>query len=114
MCDDDFDSLDLWIEEWRRSRKRRTCYACQETIFPGHDYHRSFGCYDGDHSTFEHCARCWRIVEALQENLPGRAVVELDLNCGERWEDTIGHLPRDVAELAFALPGELRRVEVAS
>lgn len=101
MCD--IDEPDYPLKDvWRRARKEHTCYACRETIARTHVYHYSSGIdRDGEPYDYKHCARCWKIFEALWADTSEG--VQWDLDCGEVWEDP----PDQVAALAFALPGEI-------
>lgn len=101
MCDYDYEPTDVQVFEWIRARKPRPCCACQETIVPGQHYHRCKYLYDGEWSSYDHCGRCFRIVQSLWKTTDGSAI-EMGLDCGEVWETP----PDDVAALAFALPGE--------
>lgn len=89
-----------------KARVEHACYACGETIPPGHRYHRITGQWDGALETYKHCARCWTMYRALANEI-GDEHVELGLDCGETWESVIGEIPDVLAELAFALPGEV-------
>lgn len=100
MCGDpDYDSTEVH-SGWRRARKEHRCVACRETIRRGDRYHRTVQAYDGTVDESRHCARCWFMCEALWAD--GVESVELDLNCGEIWDDP----PDDVAALAFMSPSD--------
>lgn len=104
MCIDDYGSEgDFQTETWRTARKARRCCACGETITAGHRYHRTSGKWDGRMDTFDHCARCWRVVLLLSaERAWTDELVDLLLDCGEIYE---GDDPR-MYELAFATADE--------
>lgn len=98
MCDlDEENGPSASSEAWRNARKSHRCHACHETIRAGDRYHVLSGIWDGSAHTFKHCARCWTMLEELPDG------AQLDLNCGEIWENP----PEHVAALAFALPGEI-------
>ncbi len=84
MCDIDYESP-CQSREWRRARKSHDCYSCGEQIRSGDLYHYTSGIWDGAPDSFKHCARCWKIVEALWAD--GAASVDYSLSCGESWED---------------------------
>lgn len=105
MCDIDNEHLAFQNYTWRTARRHHECFACHETIQPGHRYHVTVGKCDGDFATLKHCARCWHMCEALW----GRGVewVNFRLACGETWESAFEEAPPpEVAALAFALPGD--------
>jgi len=107
MCDIDAeDGQGFGMGMWRAAAKEHKCGACLETIPKGHHYHIWSSVLDGRWASIKHCARCWAMVKALHAS--GFAdVVELELNCGETWEDASGEPPpAEVAALAFWLPGE--------
>lgn len=108
MCDIDGEYSDVWNEYTRKARKKHTCMACDETIRPGHSYHRVDSLYDGVWDHWIHCLRCWAIFEALFERARddagfGAICIDPSLNCGEEWKNP----PPEIAALAFALPGEI-------
>ena len=100
MCDGQAETGSAYAEEWRTARKEHRCCACRETIRAGDRYHHVWGVWDGEVDTFKHCARCWRIFQALVERMDGDPV-DLMLDCGTKWEENFGELPADVAALAF-------------
>jgi hypothetical protein len=110
MCDDRADAPEAWRETIRRARKSHHCCACKEVILPGDRYHYSSGVWDGSGGDFKHCLRCWKMFLALQnamDDVDGGGV-EITLDCGENWLDTIGDLPEDVAALAFMTRAEMQ------
>ena len=96
MCDLDDSATDI-DRRWQRARKPHRCGACGETIRVGDRYHIAVSIQDGDFSSFQHCARCWWMVEELWA--AGVEAVQWDLNCGETWDAR--DVPDEVAELAF-------------
>jgi len=107
MCGEDYDAVELQ-SRWRIARKPHLCLACRETIRPGDRYHFVVQNYDGELSTFKHCARCWMIIDALFA--AGADSVQWDLDCGQRWEDNFGPLPENLAALAFLTPDEAQAI----
>lgn len=101
MCDERSESPSVWSEKWRTSKKTHRCRVCGETIQPGHRYHYLSGIWDGRPDEFKHCARCWEIFSCLIAETDADAV-QLDLDCGEVWNDP----PENVAALAFMIPSE--------
>jgi hypothetical protein len=101
MCERAEEFFDVQNSVRRKARKEHPCCACSETIAVGHIYMRTFVVFDGRSDTYKHCLRCWKMLEALRESLPGDTAIAWELNCGEDWRNTIGVLPDDVAALAF-------------
>jgi len=101
MCDGSADGPSCSTNTFRRARKDHLCCACGERIDPGHRYHFTSGIWDGYAYSFKHCLRCWTMFEFLvQENYPD--LVDLDLNCGESYEDIFGKAPPEgIQALAF-------------
>ena len=89
---------------WRTARKPHRCYACRETIHPGHRYRYTSGIWDGTPHSFKHCARCWTMIDRLEE-WSGEGV-RYDLNCGEVYE---GDDPEMLA-LAFMTADEAQAI----
>lgn len=108
MCDGyDDEGPEVWSEQWRTARKEHRCYACRETVRPGDRYHVFRSLFDGRWSTTKHCARCWEMVEQIQNADFSNGVVELGLNCGHTWAELAGEPPPEhIAALAFWLPGD--------
>jgi predicted nucleic acid-binding Zn ribbon protein len=106
MCDWADEFATNLMRVYRVARKRHYCRACGEAIEPGQRYHVDSNVFDGNVSTWKHCARCWAMIEVLWERnrLTGDwgATVDFELNCGEVWRDP----PPEIAALAFALPGD--------
>ena len=109
MCDS-ADSCDVWDVTHPVARKAHKCLACDETIEPGHMYHRTAMLFDGQWDHMLHCTRCHRIFIAIQgkNHAEGNGVVAIDpeLDCGESWVDLFGEPPIEIQALAFMLPGE--------
>lgn len=103
MCDAFLEGPQAQSEKWRRARIEHKCYACREKILPGQRYHYYSGIWDGRPEAYKHCTRCWTMLDALFER--SSEPVDLRLNCGEVWENP----PPEVAELAFALPGDFNK-----
>jgi len=102
MCELDEDNAPTaCTTEWRTARKSHRCCACRETITARVRYHYMSGIWNGAPETFKHCARCWMLLEEIEAHNGDGA--QLDLNCGELWENP----PEHIAALAFALPGEI-------
>lgn len=85
MCDLDGNGPKAKSSQWQRANKEHECFACEETIRPGDLYHVYSGIWDGAPDRFKHCARCWKIVEALWKD--GAQYVDFSLSCGETWEE---------------------------
>ncbi len=101
MCSDDYDDVaTVAAHEWRRARKAHDCCACDEGIRPGERYHYTSQLFDGSWQSWKHCARCYAICTALWAD--GAGAIELELNCGEVWDDP----PPEVARLAFLTRAE--------
>lgn len=100
MCgyDYDYETPDVQCDEWRRARKNHECCACDDGIRHGELYHYQSQLDDGSWQTWKHCARCWAICNALWA--AGAEVIELELNCGEVWDDHFEPDP-EVERLAF-------------
>lgn len=96
---------DAFSERNPKARKSHTCSACYETIPPGIKYWRYGSVFEGTADTFKHCARCRAIMRAIRDHGP-RGPIDMQLECGESWEDVIGECPPEVQALAFMLPGE--------
>lgn len=104
MCDYLDDYADNIASRWVMTRRPVRCFACREMIPAGARSHVNVAKCDGEFQQTRHCARCWAICEALWA--AGAGPIDLALDCGERWEDTMGRLPEAVAGLAFVLPGD--------
>jgi hypothetical protein len=96
MCDENGERPQAWNATYRKARKEHQCYACDEAIRKGDRYRYSSGIWDHEPESFKHCLRCSTLLEALPSG------AQLDLNCGEVWENP----PEHIAALAFMLPGE--------
>lgn len=108
MCDLDVEGPSCQTLTWRRARKHHKCCACGEQVRPGDRYHVYSGIWDGQPETYKHCARCWSLLEVLSGEVDGP--VQLDLNCGQRWQDAFDEdQPDDVAALAFLTRDEAQR-----
>ena len=104
MCDFVDGYCDVWINRWIRARKARPCMACKEVIEVGDVYHKHEDLYDGAWQRWHHCARCWKMLVALESHLDDREIgVDPYLNCGEIWDDP----PDDVVALAFMSHAEI-------
>jgi hypothetical protein len=90
-----------------RARKPHTCSACSETIPRGYRYKRWALIFDGSAEDIKQCWRCYQIWSAIEDASPNEPIV-FTLDCGESWEDVFGELPAELAELAFALPGDFK------
>lgn len=101
MCGEPAEDVDFENRREVTARKPHACYGCHETIRIGDRYRRTVQCVDGAVSTYHHCLRCWRMLDALWAVTDGEPV-RWDLNCGEVWENP----PAEVAALAFMLPDE--------
>lgn len=96
MCDYDYDEDGgVWDPHHVVARKEHRCYACAETIAPGHEYVRTGSLSDGQWETYRHCLRCWAMCEALWARVEGP--IDVGLCCGETWEAP----PDAIAALAF-------------
>ena len=99
----------------RRSRTKRACMACGETIRVGDRYANVFIVEeDGDTDTVVRCLRCQEIHRAVRRAWRSQGVHDMwpdeRLNCGETWEDEHdGAPPPDVARLAFLTADEAQR-----
>jgi len=108
MCDVGLERPGTYHERWHVARKEHRCCSCGEGIEPGHRYHYTFGVWDGDVSTYRHCARCWAMFDAIVAQTEPGELVDMQLACGTSWQDAFGSdPPAEVAALAFALPGEV-------
>ena len=96
--------------KFNEARIEMECYACLEAISPGQTYHSYtkfivVSCY----SHVAHCLRCWKIIEAIWARAGKGIAVRLRLDCGETWESAFEEdPPKEVAALAFALPGDFQ------
>ena len=107
MCGDWLDRPSMYEETEPVARKQHTCDACGETIKPKQRYLRIFGVWEGEAQTIKHCWRCHQLAEALFD--AGVESIDLELNCGETWDQAFGAPPPDdVAALAFALPEDFQ------
>ena len=84
MCDTDAPGPAVYRDGWVRARKPHRCTVCDETIRRGDLYHKADGLWEGDWGHYKHCARCWRLFEALNAQAPGQ--IPLGLDCGEVYE----------------------------
>lgn len=103
MCDVDADFPSFYQASWVRAKIEHFCCACCEIVRPKDLYHLSKGCWDGRFSVYKHCARCWRLFEALDSKNPGE--VALELNCGEVYEGK----DADMLFMAFMTKDEAQR-----
>jgi len=106
MCefDGDGEEAKIWNEEEITAAKEHRCSGCREPIRKGHKYRRTTVLGDS-WNTWKHCQRCATLVDVLKKSMgrEGYTTELLDLNCGETWVD----VPPELADLAFALPGEV-------
>ena len=109
MCDLGYDEVtEVMVDSWIKAAKAHPCMACKESIPVGIVYHESKRLADGDWHRWKHCVRCWRMCEALWQRNGGECI-DMGLKCGEVWEQP----PDEIAELAFALPGDLQERPVS-
>lgn len=108
MCDD-YGGPEFSVSEWSRARKSHDCCSCSSAIRIGDLYHETRGRWDGEFSTFKHCARCYEICLALWS--AGAKSIDLTLDCGEKWHDNFD-VP-EPAELAFLTADEAQMCAVA-
>lgn len=104
MCefDSDGETAKIWDEEEITAAKEHKCSGCRETIRKGHKYRRTAVLGDS-WNTWKHCQRCAALVDVLKTSMGHYTTEMLYLNCGETWVD----VPPELAEIAFALPGEV-------
>lgn len=106
MCDEAEEYYTVFRESKVRARKSHACCACKETIEPKHIYYRTFTVFDGDSATYKHCVRCMKMLNAILNARESGVAVDMRLNCGELWSQTIGDVPDHIAALAFMTPAE--------
>jgi len=105
MCDGGVDEItEVQLDSWLKAAKERLCIACRESIPAGIIYHQSRRLVEGSWEVWSHCVRCWRMCEALWQRNGGECI-DMRLSCGEVWDSP----PEAVAELAFALPGDMQK-----
>lgn len=102
----------VYDEAWiRKAHKAHICDACGEGIAAGSSYWRIFWVYaDGnDTASVKRCERCQKVHYHLREKGAEVGSMWPDewLSCDMVYEDEWGKMPPEIAELAFALPGEV-------
>jgi len=107
MCDP-ADRPDVYMLHNRKARIHHVCGACQESIQPGHKYVAHEGLWDGEWWRIKHCLRCYQIFQELVDVHGNDACIDLQLDCGETYEDLFGKVPPDVAALAFLSGADLQ------
>lgn len=110
MCGGDpYDEPAVETRVWRKARKEHQCIACRETIRKGDRYHYWTQLWEGSWGKpIRHCARCYAICKALWKVTNGEGI-EVELNCGELWDDNFGEPPEEVARLAFMSADDAQR-----
>jgi len=66
MCFSGCDRPEFYVRETPTARKPHRCDECGETIAPGDVYERVRAKWDGHVSTFDTCARCWFVRQAIE------------------------------------------------
>ena len=81
-CGDDYPTCDVWVEEWRKARKRYTCFECRGVIEPGSRYLFLKGLWDGDWGKARMCGHCGEALKRANafgvQTLLGGNVPHLD------------------------------------
>lgn len=108
--------VDLWNETWHTARTAKKCRArgCSLGIRSGDRYRKTFLVFEGRGQSWNHCARCAAIYDAISKELNRRRAngetednsIDEGLDCGHTWQENFGEPPPDVAALAFMTADE--------
>lgn len=97
----------VYDRQIRRSRKRRQCCACEETISIGHRYVHIYAVGEEGVETYDRCLRCDAIFQAVSAKADRSEAIADRLDCGHTWEERFENPPPpEIARLAFILPEE--------
>lgn len=58
---------ELYDERYVKARKKHTCCECKHPIFPGEEYQKVKGLWDGEFATFKTCSCCAKKRCALSD-----------------------------------------------
>lgn len=99
-CDDDYDAPEFYSETVVKARKQHRCTECFGPIYPGEQYMRRSGKWNGDVLDYPECHLCMELREWAKVSMPCFCANTFE-TLHEKAREMVDDIKREVPGITF-------------